>query len=73
MMMEEPSKPGKKKKIEDYEVDSAVDCLIRAEEIKENEELMKLVNKKIAKKKSAINSIADLKEAYAESEEEDEE
>ena len=58
--MHSPSQPTKKK-IEDYEVDNAVDTLLRAEEIKRNEPLMELVSKKIQIKKKAINSIAELR------------
>lgn len=65
-MKPEATMPMGAKKIEDYEVDSACDTLMRAEEIKHNEELMKLVRKKLAKKQKAINSIADLKAAREE-------
>ena len=54
---------GKKKKIESYEIDSAVDALMRAEEIKGNSALMALVQKKLASKKKAITSLEDLRAA----------
>jgi hypothetical protein len=73
MVESQPVKPeGKKKKYEEYEVDSAVETLIRAEEIKHNPPLMALVQKKIAKKKRAISSIDDLKTARDESFKDDE-
>jgi len=58
-----PMKEGKNKKIEDYEVDSAMEALLRAEEIKGNPEMMALVQKKLASKKQAITSLEDLKAA----------
>lgn len=61
-----PVKPGEKKKIDQYEVEDAVRTLIRAEEVKGNAELMKLVGAEVNKKKKAINSIADLKVAREE-------
>lgn len=48
-------KTNKKKKYEDWEVRNALDDLERAERVKENPELMKLVEKQAKKK------IADLK------------
>jgi hypothetical protein len=55
-MVEKASEPKtKKKKYEDWEVRSALDDLERAERVKENPELMKLVEKQAKKK------IADLK------------
>jgi len=51
----------KKKAFEDWEVESASATLIRAEEIKQDKELMKLVNEHVEKKQKAISSIADLK------------
>lgn len=58
-------KEGKKKKIEDYEVDGACEALMRAEEIKGNPEMMALVQKKMAKKKKAIRSIQDMRQHAA--------
>lgn len=46
-----------KRKIEEWEVKSAADTLIRAEEIKEDEKLMKLVDKELTKRKKAINKL----------------
>jgi len=67
----EVEKEPKKKKIEDYEVDSACDCLMRAEEIKKNKDLMALVHKKLSGKESTIKSIKELREKAAEMEDED--
>jgi len=55
------AKKGKKKKYEDYEISNAVDTLKRAEEIRADDELMKLVSKEAKKQVKAIKSIADLK------------
>lgn len=63
--IENKKENGKKKKIEDYEVDSACEALMRAEEIKGNKELMALVHKKLSKKKTAIKSIQDIREKAA--------
>jgi hypothetical protein len=49
------------KKYDKWEVDCAVNDLLRAEEIKANPELMKLVLEKMADKKKAISSIAELR------------
>ncbi len=46
----------------DYEVECAANDLLRAEEIKANPELYKKALAHLQKKKSAIESIADLKE-----------
>lgn len=54
----------KEKKIEDWEVQSALDCLIRAKEIQANTELMAKVKAKAKGMKAAITSIADIKNAY---------
>jgi hypothetical protein len=48
---------GESKEYEEYEICSAVDCLIRAEEIKKNPDLYPLVMKELEKKKLAINSV----------------
>jgi hypothetical protein len=63
------SEPKVKKlgKFEDYEVQSALDSLIRAEEVRGDKALMAEVSKLASKKKDAISSIADLREAYNES------
>jgi hypothetical protein len=53
-----------KKEYEKYEIESAVDCLIRAEEIKMNKDLFPLVEECLSKKQDAIkkiSSISDLK------------
>lgn len=56
---------------EDWEADSAVDTLMRANEIKSNKELMARVRKKAGRKlkalsglKNDIRSIDDIKDAY---------
>lgn len=51
----------KKDEYPEYEVCAAVDTLLKAEEIKQNPELMALVKEKMDKKKSAINSLSKLK------------
>jgi hypothetical protein len=56
-------KEGKYPGFEDYEVESAVDTLMRAAEIKADPELMKAVSVCLAKKEKAIRSISDLKSA----------
>lgn len=50
----------------DHEAEDAANHLMRAEEIKQNPDLMNRVQKHIKKKKSAIKNIQDLKRAYAE-------
>jgi len=55
----------------DYEADSAVEALIRAEEIKGNKGLMERVQKKLAKKYRAVQSLQDLKDMAAEMDEDD--
>ena len=52
---------GKKKGIDKWEVDSAVESLLRAEEIKANKPLMKEVMKKLDGKKTAISSLQELR------------
>ena len=49
-----------KEKYDEYEVKSAVDTLLRAEEIKDNKDLMKLVNVELGKKGKALNKITSL-------------
>jgi hypothetical protein len=45
---------GKKKKYEKYEIEDAARTLIRAEEIKSNKELSKLVSAELDKQEKAI-------------------
>ncbi len=73
--METAATPVKKDdhKYDEYAVQSAMDTLIRAEEIRSDEKMMGLVNKQLSKKKKAINSIADLKAKAAEMDAEEEE
>lgn len=52
-------------KYDEYAVKSAVDCLMRAEDIKKDEKMMKLVKEQLGKQQKAIRSIADIKEASA--------
>lgn len=57
-------KKGMKKeygKYDKYEVENWADTLMKAEEIKQDAEKMKYVKQCLAKKKTAINSIADLR------------
>lgn len=49
-----------KPKYDEWEVRSAADTLIRAEEIKQNEELMALVAPELEKKTKAYKGIADI-------------
>lgn len=60
-------------KYDQYAVQSAMDTLIRAEEIRADAKMMGLVQKELSKKKKAINSIADLKAAAAEMDKEESE
>lgn len=48
-----------KTKIEDWEVSSACDALMRAEEIKRDPKMMRLVKKKLAQKKIALSMLED--------------
>ena len=50
----------KKKKYEDYEIEGALNTLIRAEEIKQDKELMKLIAPKIDKQLNATNNVAEI-------------
>lgn len=60
--MDKISKGEKPKKMEDYEIDSAMEDLLRAEKHKKNPALMKHIHKKLgAKKKQHVESIDDLK------------
>lgn len=67
--MEKEASP---KKMDEWEIDSAMDTLVRAEEIKKDKKLMKAIYPKMKKK---ISSIEELKELYndkmMDSEEED--
>lgn len=65
-----PTKPDDHK-YDEYAVQSAMDTLIHAEEIRADSKMMGLVSKHLTKKKKAINSIADLKAAGAEMDKED--
>lgn len=67
------SEEGKEKKygkFDDWEIDCAVDALIRAEEIKNDSEKMKyvepLLKEKLEKTKKAISSLTGLKAAAKE-------
>lgn len=53
--------PEKKSGPDQWEVDSAVETLLRAEEIKKNAPLMKAVQKKLSGKAKAIRSVQDLR------------
>lgn len=46
-----------KQRIEEWEIRSAADALLRAEEIKADEKLMKLVNQELDKRKKAISKL----------------
>lgn len=52
--------PAKPKKYDKYEIDSAVDSLLRAEEIKKDEGLMKHVREHAGKKVAALKSFAEV-------------
>ncbi len=70
----QPSKPGdKKRKIEDYHVEDAMRTILKAEEHKQDDELMEHVHKKLGKQKKAIDSIAALKKRRSELQEEQDE
>lgn len=61
-----PKKPKKAPKIEDYEVESAMNDMMRVEKHKQNPALMKKVHAlagRHAKQLKGIRSIADLKKA----------
>lgn len=47
---------------DEWEIQSAADCLIRAEEIKKDAAMMKLVKPYLEKKLTAITSVAQLRE-----------
>ena len=48
--------------IEAYEIDSAVEAMLRAEEIKQDPKLFKLAMEKIRKKKDTITSLEGMRE-----------
>lgn len=56
----------KKKGYDDWELDSAVDSLVRAEEIKQDKKLLKAIQGRLKTKKKAISSIAELRGVYDE-------
>lgn len=71
-----PSKEKKKYgKFDEWDITSAVDTLIRAEEIKSDKEKMKYVSKCLAEKfkdtKKTITSIQGLREKYKEMQDEE--
>jgi hypothetical protein len=57
MMKAMPMEP---KKYDKYEIESAVDSLLRAEEIKKDEGLMKHVRKQAGKKVAALQGFAEV-------------
>lgn len=58
--MAEEVKQAKKEKYEEWEIKNAVDTLIKAEEIKNNKELMKLVEPELKKQAKAVNDAAEV-------------
>lgn len=61
----QPEKP-EKGEIQDYEVDNAVETLLRAEEIKKNKPLMDKVAVKLKVKHQAISSLRELRDVAKE-------
>lgn len=59
-----PSKPKSDEdmKYDDYRVRDAVDTLMRAEEIKQDPKMMKLVHAEMQKKHKAIKKVSSIKE-----------
>ena len=55
-LSKEPEKP----KFDEWEISSAVETIIKAEEIKENKELMALVAPELAKRVKATNNAAEV-------------
>jgi hypothetical protein len=49
-----------KKEFDKWEIDSAVDCLIRAEEIRANPDLYPLVKEKLTEKSKALQKITSI-------------
>ncbi len=68
-----PAKEEKKDGFDKYEIDSAVDALLRAEDVKSDKKLMAACEGALAKKYKAIQSIQDLKDTAAEMDEEGDE
>lgn len=64
--MKGESKSMDDSKYDEWAVKSAAETLVRAEEIKQDSKMMKLVSKHITKQKKAIDSIEDLRERYQE-------
>jgi hypothetical protein len=62
----------KNPKMDKYEIDSCIDTLIRAEEIKQDKAKMKQIWPVLEKKKKVIASFEDLLEAKADVDAEDE-
>lgn len=64
--MEKVEAKKKNGKLEDYEIESKINTLIAAEEIKADKEVMKQLWPKIEQRKKIIGSFDDLLEAKAE-------
>lgn len=47
-----------KRRMDEWEIRSAADSLLRAEEIKADKELMKEVQKELEKRKKALNAVS---------------
>ena len=71
--MEKIMMDEKESKYDDYKVQCAADDLIRAEAIKADPKMMKLVAKKLEEKKKQINSIDGLRAKAAELSKKDDE
>lgn len=70
MEMEDMETEGEDEELDEYEVRCAADTLLRAEEIKKDKKLFKAALESLKEKRSAINSIADLrKKAFGSDEE----
>lgn len=65
-------KPTVSEKMDKYEIDSCIDTLLRAEEIKADKKKMKQIMPKLEMKKRAIMSMEDLISAKDEVDAEDE-
>lgn len=71
MEMEDEMEADISEDMDDHEVQEAADCLLRAEEIKKDKKLFASAMEKLNGKKSAIESIADLrKKAFGNDDEE---
>lgn len=57
----QPVKDSDSGKLQDYEIDDAMRTLLKAEEIKQDDKLMKAVQGRLGKQQKAIRSIADLR------------